>query len=236
MIPKIIHYCWFGGNPKPKMAEKCIASWKKYCPGWEIIEWNEANFDVNQNGYTKMCIEQKKYAFLSDYVRLKVVAEHGGVYFDTDVELLKPIDELLENEAFFGFETPEYVASGLGFGSVAHGTVIDAMLREYDELLDGTQGVRMCPALNTAALEKLGLVRDGSKQTVAGALILPADYLNPYESTTGRLNKTKNTISVHWYSASWMNWRKKLRSAITRPLHRIFGEDCFKWLKKRNIS
>lgn len=232
MIPKIIHYCWFGGNPKPKLAKKCIASWKKHCPGWQIIEWNESNFDVNQNGYTKMCIEQKKYAFLSDYVRLKVVEEHGGVYFDTDVEVLRPIDKLLENEAFFGYETPKYVASGLGFGSVAHGTVIEAMLREYDELLDGTQGVRMCPALNTAALEKLGLIRNGSKQIVAGALILPVEYLNPYEANTGRRNKTKNTYSVHWYNASWMRPDQKLRIAITRPLHRIFGEDCFKWLKK----
>lgn len=232
MIPQKIHYCWFGGNPKPKLAEKCIASWKKYCPGWEIIEWNESNFDVNQNGYTRMCTEQKKYAFLSDYVRLKVVAEHGGIYFDTDVELLRPINDLLENEAFFGFETPEYVASGLGFGSAAHGTAIKAMLREYDLLLDGTKGVQGCPGLNTAALEKLGLVRDGSKQTVAGALVLPVEYLNPYESSTGRLHKTKHTYSVHWYNASWMDWKQKLRSAITRPLHRIFGEDCFKWLKK----
>lgn len=232
MIPKIIHYCWFGGNPKPKLAEKCIASWKRFCPGWEIIEWNESNFDVDQNGYTRMCIEQKKYAFLSDYVRLKVVADCGGVYFDTDVELVKPIDELLENEAFFGFETPEYVASGLGFGSVAHGTAISTMLAEYDFLLDGTQGVRGCPLLNTSGLEKLGLVRDGSKQMVAGALILPADYLNPYESSTGRLRKTKNTCSIHWYNASWMDWKTKLRSMITRPLHRIFGENCFKWLKK----
>jgi hypothetical protein len=228
----MIHYCWFGGNPKPKLAEKCIASWKKYCPGWEIIEWNESSFDVEQNGYTKMCLEQKKYAFLSDYVRLQVVAEQGGVYFDTDVELLRPIDELLENEAFFGFETPQYVASGLGFGSVAHGTAIEAMLREYDKLLDGTCGVQMCPALNTAALEKLGLVPDGSMQTVAGALVLPMEYLNPYESATGRLNKTKNTYSIHWYNASWMSTGRKLRSAITRPLHRIFGEDCFKWLKR----
>ena len=232
MIPKKIHYCWFGGNPKPKLAEKCIASWKKYCPGWEIIEWNETNFDTNCCGYTKMCIEQKKYAFLSDYVRLLMVAEHGGVYFDTDVELLKPIDELLEYEAFFGFETPEYVASGLGFGSVAHATAIEAMLREYDAFLDGTQGVRTCPALNTQALETLGLVRDGSRQIVAGALILPVECLNPYESSTGRLNKTRNTYSVHWYSASWMSKGTRLRSAITRPLHRIFGENCFKWLKK----
>ena len=232
MIPKKIHYCWFGGNPKPKLAEKCIASWKRYCPDWEIIEWNESNFDVHQNGYTSMCIEQKKYAFLSDYVRLKVVAEHGGVYFDTDVEVIKSLDPLLENEAFFGFETPEYVASGLGFGSVAHGTAVEAMLREYDPLLDGTQGVRGCPVLNTAAMEKLGLVKDGSLQTVAGAVILPPDRLNPYESSTGRLNKTKNTYSIHWYNASWMSPWGKLRAAITRPLHRIFGEGCFKWLKK----
>ena len=232
MIPRKIHYCWFGGNPKPKLAEKCIASWKKYCPGWEIIEWNESNFDVNQNGYTKMCIEQKKYAFLSDYVRLMAVAEHGGVYFDTDVELLKPIDDLLDYEAFFGFETPETVNSGQGFGSAAQGAAVKAMLHEYDDLLDGTQGVRMCPILNTMALEKLGLALDGSMQVVAGAKILPIEYMNPYESNTGRLKKTRNTYSVHWYSASWMSKGKKLRSAITKPFHRIFGVDCFKWLKK----
>ena len=232
MIPKIIHYCWFGGNPKPKMAEKCIESWKKYCPDWQIIEWNEQNFDVNRNGYTKMCIEQRKFAFLSDYVRLFVVAEHGGVYFDTDVEVIKSLEPLLENEAFFGFETPEFVASGLGFGSVAHGTAVEAMLREYDILLDGTKGVIGCPRLNTAALEKLGLVRDGSMQVVAGAKILPIEYLNPYESNTGRLKKTKNSYSIHWYSASWMSWKKQLRAAITKPFHRIFGVDCFKWLKK----
>ena len=228
MIPKIIHYCWFGGNPKPKMAEKCIASWKKHCPGWEIVEWNESNFDVNRNGYTRMCLEQKKYAFLSDYVRLLVVAEQGGVYFDTDVELLRPLDDLLENEAFFGFETPEFVNSGQGFGSVAHGTAIEAMLREYDFLLDGTEGVRGCPVLNTAALEKLGLRRDGTMQMVAGTKILPIEYMNPYESSTGILNKTKNTYSVHWYSASWMSTAKRLRSALTRPLHRLLGTDFFR--------
>ena len=228
MIPKLIHYCWFGGNPKPKMAEKCIASWKKHCPGWEIIEWNESNFDVNMNGYTKMCLEQKKYAFLSDYERLLVVAEQGGVYFDTDVELLRPLDDLLENEAFFGFETPEFVNSGQGFGSVAHGTAIEAMLREYDFLLDGTEGVRGCPVLNTAALEKLGLRRDGTMQMVAGTKILPIEYMNPYESSTGILNKTKNTYSVHWYSASWMSTAKRLRSALTRPLHRLLGTDFFR--------
>lgn len=232
MIPPKIHYCWFGRSPKPKLAEKCIASWKKYCPGYEIIEWNEDNFDINMNGYTRMCYEQKKYAFLSDYARLLVVAEHGGIYFDTDVELIRPIDTLLEQNAFFGFETPEYVASGLGFGSVPHSRAIEAMVAEYDFLLDGTQGTRGCPRLNTSALLKLGLVQDGSYQTVADAVILPADFLNPYENATGRVKKTENTVSIHWYSAAWMSRKQKIRSAIMRPLHRIFGVDAFKRFRK----
>lgn len=232
MIPKVIHYCWFGHGEKPELARKCIASWKKFCPDYEIIEWNEGNFDVKQNGYTQMCYEEKKYAFLSDYVRLLVVAEYGGIYFDTDVELLKSLDQLLDHEAFFGFETPEYVASGLGFGSIAHGTVIEAMLAEYEQLLDGQNGMIGCPRLNTAALVKLGLVQNGKIQTIHNAVIYPVSYFNPYESSTGRLIKTEDTISVHWYAATWMSKKQKLRSFISRPLHRIFGVDAFKRFQK----
>lgn len=232
MIPKVIHYCWFGRGEKPKLAQKCIASWHKFCPDYEIIEWNEDNFDVNMNSYTRMCYDHKKYAFLSDYVRLWVVAENGGIYFDTDVELLKPIDHLMNCEAFFGFETPEFIASGLGFGSVPHGTAIESMLAEYNIYLDGEHGTAGCPVLNTSALVKLGLKRDGTYQDIAGNIMLPVDYLNPYESSTGRLNKTENTVSIHWYSASWMSRKQLIRQKITRPLHRIFGTDCFKRLKK----
>lgn len=232
MIPKIIHYCWFGGKELPKLAKKCIASWEKYCPDYEIIQWNESNFDLNRNGYTRMCVEQKKWAFLSDYVRLLVVAEHGGIYFDTDVELLRSPDGLLENEAFFGFETEEYVATGLGFGSAAGGEAVTAMLAEYEPLLDGGQGVISCPQLNTAALVKLGLRQSGERQNVAGAEILPVDWLNPYESTTGRLNKTKNTVSVHWYTGAWLSPGQRLRLAIGKPLRRMFGNDFLQRLKK----
>lgn len=232
MIPKTIHYCWFGRGEKPKLAEKCIASWRKYCPDYEIIEWNEDNFDLNQNGYTRWCYDNKKYAFLSDYVRLAVVAEHGGLYFDTDVELLKSPDTLLEQEAFFGFETPDYVASGLGFGSAAHGTATETMLAEYEPLLDGLHGTKGCPRLNTSALVKLGLTANGQLQTVAGAVIYPVEYFNPYESATGRLKKTENTVSIHWYSATWMSPKQKLRSAIGKPLHRIFGVDFFQRFRK----
>lgn len=231
MIPKTIHYCWFGGAEKPPKVRRCIASWKRYCPDHTIIEWNEENFDVGQNGYTRMCLEEKKYAFLSDYARLVIVAEHGGLYFDTDVELVRSPDALLEHEAFFGFETPGFVASGLGFGSIAHGRAVEAMLAEYDPLLDGAHGVVGCPLLNTQALEKLGLVRDGSRQEVAGATIYPIEWFNPYDSATGRLKRTKDTISIHWYTASWLPPLTRLRVAVGRPLRRILGPDLFRRLR-----
>ena len=238
MIPKKIHYCWFGCGEKPALAKKCIASWKKYCPDYEIIEWNEDNFDVNMNDYTKMCYAQKKWAFLSDYVRLWVVYQNGGLYFDTDVELVRNPDFLLENQAFFGFETEisnsknAVSNSGLAFGSVASGLALEMMLKEYDPLLDGKHGVIGCPELNSKALAKIGLVRDGSYQEFEWGTVYPKEYFNPYESTTGVLNKTKNTVSIHWYMGSCLTKGQLLRSKITRPIHRLFGTDCFAWLRK----
>lgn len=241
MIPKKIHYCWFGRGEKPKLAKKCIASWKKYCPDYEIIEWNEDNFDVNINSYTRMCYSKKKYAFLSDYVRLWVVYHNGGIYFDTDVELVKNPDFLLKNQAFFGFESGVNQVSnpknaetntGLAYGSVASGLALETMLKEYDPLLDGMHGVVMCPSLNTSALVKLGLIPDGTYQEFDWGTVYPKEYFNPYESTTGRLKKTKNTVSIHWYMGSCLTTTQKIRSIISKPLHRIFGTDCFSWFKK----
>ena len=128
MIPKIIHYCWFGKGEKPKLAQKCIDSWKEHCFDYKIVEWNEDNFDINTNAYTKMCFEQSKYAFLSDYLRLIVVYKYGGIYFDTDVEVIKSIDNLLDNKAFFGFETDKYINTGQGFGAEADAEIINKMI------------------------------------------------------------------------------------------------------------
>ena len=236
MIPKIIHYCWFGGKAKPELAKKCIKSWKKFCPDWELREWNEANFPISDYPYARYCLENGKWAFLSDFVRLVVVEEHGGVYLDTDVELLKPLDSLCEYDAYYGFEDERYVNTGLGFGAVAHHETVKAMKERYLALEPGEQGdfpLITCPQLNTKALKKLGLIKNGQRQSVAGAEILPSDYLSPYEYTTGRMRKTENTVSVHWYSKSWVSPAEKLRSKLTQPLHRIFGTDCFAWLKKK---
>ena len=228
MIPKTIHYCWFGRGEKPQLAQKCIASWKKFCPDYEFVEWNEDNFDVNRNGYTRMCYEQKKYAFLSDYVRLLVIEEYGGIYFDTDVELLRPLDQLLTHPSFFGFEDAEHVNTGVGFGAESGNPAVQAMLAEYDPLLSGEQGIIGCPILNTNALQKLGLCLNGEKQDLGIAVVYPADYFNPYDDPTGKLNKTKNTFSIHWYSKSWMSKGTVLRSKLTKPLHRLFGKDFFR--------
>lgn len=228
MIPKTIHYCWFGRSEKPKLVKKCITSWEKFCPDYKIIEWNEDNFDVNMNGYTRMCYEQKKYAFLSDYARLLVVAEHGGIYFDTDVEVLHSFDKLLIHPAYFGFEDAEHVNTGVGFGAELGNPAVQAMLAEYDQLLQGDSGVIGCPILNTNALKKMGLCLNGEKQELGIAVVYPVDYFNPYDDPTGRLNKTKNTLSVHWYSKSWMSKGTILRSKLTKPLHRLLGKDFFR--------
>ena len=133
-IPKVLHYCWFGGAPKPKNIQNCIRSWKKYCPDYEIIEWNEQNFDVSQSLYTRQAYDARRWAFVADYARLKILYEQGGIYMDTDVELLRPLDDLLAYPAFFGFQHNNEVATGLGFGAEAHSPVVKALLDDYDGL------------------------------------------------------------------------------------------------------
>ena len=231
MIPKIIHYCWFGRNPLSARMKKCIESWKKNCPDYKIIEWNEDNFNIQLNGYTKMCYEQKKYAFLSDYARLWIVYQNGGIYLDTDVEVLKSFDKLLNIEAFFGFENCEYVNTGLGFGAVKKNGLVKAMLEEYKPYTDGKHGTAGCPILHTEALCKVGLKQNGKLQYINEAAISPKEYFNPCESTTGKLLKTENTYSIHWYSMSWLAPEQRLKSRITKIFHRLLGTGCFQFLK-----
>lgn len=232
MIPKKIHYCWFGRAEKPKLVKKCIESWQMYCPDYEIIEWNEDNFDVSINDYTKMCYENGKWAFLSDYARLLIIYENGGIYFDTDVEVIKSVDPLLQHGAFFGFENNEFVATGLGFGAEKGHTVIKKMLEEYHPLMDGMSGVEMCPKLNTQALSKMGLEKNGCYQVLAdNTIIYPIDFFNPLDDATGVLNITDNTYSINHYGKTWMDKKTIFRSKLTRPFHRVFGMDCFSFLK-----
>ena len=235
MIPKKIHYCWFGGKELPDLAKKCIASWEKYSPQWEIIRWDESNFDFKRYPFAAYCLKNRKWAFLSDIVRLVVVYEQGGVYLDTDVEMVRSFDPLCRNEAFFGFELNEQINTGHGFGAQAGHETVKAMLDEYLKLQPNEKGdysLVACPRLNTDALLPFGLELNGELQKVAGAEVYPIEFFNPYEYTTGQMRKTKNTYSIHWFNQSWISPSQKLRAKLTKPFHRLFGVDCFRWLRR----
>lgn len=225
MIPKKIHYCWFGRGEKPELARRCIASWKKFCPDFEIIEWNEDNCEYLAMPFMAEAYAAKKYAFVSDVMRLIVLERYGGVYFDTDVELIRDITPLLDDGGFIGFENDMYVASGLTIAAEAHHPVICAMIEEYQKLhftnADGTMNAVGCPHLNTDVMERFGLVRNGSEQTVSGIHVYPADYFNPLDSATGKLTKTENTYSIHWYSMSWLPRGVRLKAKMGRLWRRI---------------
>lgn len=225
MIPKIIHYCWFGRGEKPELAKKCIASWRKSCPDFEIREWNEGNCDYLSIPFMAEAYAAKKYAFVSDVMRLIVLEQYGGVYFDTDVEVLRDISPLLDDEGFIGFENDQFVNSGQVMAAKAHHPVIQAMIEEYKKLhftdADGTATPVGCPRLNTDVMEQFGLIRNGREQVVAGIHVYPADYFNPVDSTTGKLTKTENTYSIHWYSMSWLPKRVQMKAKMGRILRRV---------------
>ncbi len=224
MIPKIIHYCWFGRGEKPASVKRCIASWRKHCPGFEIREWNEDNCDYLSIPFMAEAYQAKKYAFVSDVMRLIVLEQDGGVYFDTDVEVIKDISPLLKNEGFIGFENDQFVASGLVLASEAHHPVIQAMIDEYKKLHfidpDGSFNPVGCPHLNSDVMERFGLVRNGEEQIVSGIHVYPEDFFNPMDSTTGKLSKTRNTYSIHWYSMSWMSKKTQIRVKLGRIVRR----------------
>ena len=228
-IPKVIHYCWFGNGKMPAISEKCIKSWKKYCPDYEIICWNEENFDLTQNRYMKEAYEAGKWAFVSDYARLKVIYDHGGIYLDTDVELRKPLDPLLENGGFMGFDEKGIVATGLGFGAEAGNEIVGAFLKDYDDLPfvlpDGSFDLTPCPDRNTAVLEHLGMDLKTHDQVFMGMRFLPREYLCPMDYYTGKKTITQNTYSIHHYCASWTS---KVTKRTTR-IKRIIG---LKWYNK----
>ena len=223
MIPKIIHYCWFGGNPKPEIIEKCMASWKKHCPDWEIIEWNESNYDVNANPYTREAYEAKKWAFVTDVVRLEIVNRYGGVYMDTDVELLEGIDSFAEHKAFYFFETDRNVNSGLGFGAEAGHETLGAMLSFYEGkhfLVNGKPDLSPCPAKNTEALCSIypAFRRNGQTQYIDGTAVFSCgDY---------------GAVARHHGTMSWVDGVKGQHVYKDTRLKRMLRkEEYFDWIE-----
>lgn len=243
MFPKIIHYCWFGRNPLPPLAEKCIASWKKYLPDYEIKEWNEDNFDVNLIPYTQEAYEAKKYAFVSDYARFWILYKYGGLYFDTDVEVIRPLDDIIARGAFMGLErdcetgaTEQCeVAPGLGLGCNPglgqYRKILDFYATLHFRLQDGSLNLATIVQYTTELLRQDGLKNIPGIQKVGDIYVYPSEYFCPYNIVTKRKHITQNTRTIHHYMASWMNVPSSEK--IKRIFRNIVPESWLLWYNKK---
>lgn len=245
-IPNKIHYCWFGKSKMPPLIEECIESWRRFFPEYEIIEWNESNFEVTETAYMKEAYECGKWAFVSDYARLKIIYEYGGIYFDTDVEVLKNFEPLLKKGGYMSYENTtgermrKYVNTGLGFAAFPRDEVVYKMMQEYDNrhfVIDGEMDLTPCPVRNTRALEKLGLVPNGSLQVVKDITIYPFEYFCGYDMYNTHPYVTSNTYTIHHYSGSWKNefrgWNWFKYKVLILGLQKILGYERYKILKRK---
>lgn len=215
MIPKKIHYCWFGQGKLSSKARKCIQSWKKYCPDYEIIRWDESNYDIHKNRYVEQAYKEEKWAFLTDYVRLDVIYEHGGIYLDSDVELIKSLDALLKDKCYMGMEQIGTVATGLGFGAEAKHPFLKENMKYYESeknfWKDGKFSPPICVKITTRLLKEYGLLKENKIQNIRNVTIYPTDYFCPLKMGTNKLTITKNTYSIHHYAASWYTGNAMVR-------------------------
>lgn len=227
MIPKTIHYCWFGCGEKPNLVKKCIESWRKYCPDYKIIEWNEDNFDVNCCLYVRQAYEAKKYAFVSDYVRLSALYNFGGIYMDTDVEVLKSFDTLLNHRCIFGFEEKEYVATSFMACEVKN-IIINEYLNMYNNEIfkkqDGSLNTYTNVNRLTYLLEHKGLKRNNEKQKFDEIVVYPKEYFSPYDYINCIDERTENSYCIHWFYVSWMSKREQIKKIIKRLFVKYFGK------------
>jgi len=236
MIPKIIHYCWFGENPLPELAQKCIASWKKYCPDYELVLCNESSFDVNSVPFTAQVAKAKKWGFIVDYLRAYLVYNHGGIYLDVDVELLKPFDDnMLQNKCFGGFESGFENENLVNPGNIFAGEkkcdiakeIID-FYSSYNFIKEsGELNLTPSPKIFTNILQKYGLKNENVYQNLGVFTAYPAEYFCPKSYVTGLTNITKNTISIHHYDGSWLSVGAANRQKIIYGMFSALGDNAF---------
>lgn len=232
MIPKIIHYCWFGRGEMPKLMKKCLKSWKKFCPDWQIVRWDEDSFDVNSTLWTKQAYEARKFAFVSDYVRLKALHEMGGVYLDTDVELVQPIDRFLEHPAFSGFESTDTVQTGI-IGAEKGNAVIESWLEYYKDrayLVDGKPVMVPNVSHITENLKARGLVMDDTLQVIDGMAIYPQTWFCPLSAVSIQRKITENTHVMHYFTSTWRTDKAKKDFARVKR-HQRWWYRVLEWLR-----
>lgn len=227
MIPKVIHYCWFGRNPLPELTIECIESWKKYCSDFEIKLWNEDNFNFEENQFAREAYQEKKWAFVSDYVRLKILYEEGGIYMDTDVKVLKPLESLLQHNAFSGFENNQFISTAI-MGSERKNPWIGYLLSYYEEKsfyktdgsLNNETNVKIITRMTR---ERYPVCLDNSYQEFPDFVLYPKDYFCPLDNRTGKLTITDNSYTIHLFDGSWLGGLEKESMERAKVLNRTFG-------------
>lgn len=236
-MKKYIHYCWFGGKPLPKLAKKCIKSWKKYLPDYEIMEWNENNVDLNECPFVKEAYENKKWAFVADYFRAKALKEYGGIYFDTDMKIIKPINFLLENDTFLGIEDSGKIAAGVWFEKNAE-AYLPTKLYEFYKSCNGFSP-ELAHAISIPKIITNSI--DDSSYTIGkkeiqhlkhNITIFPRDYFYPYSYDRQNNEFTDNTCMIHYYDATWVPKYEQREIKIFRILGRDKGQKFINLLRK----
>lgn len=226
-IPKVIHYCWFGGAPLPEKVVKCIESWKKWCPDYQIIRWDESNYDYTKNKFAYDAYLNRKWAFVSDVARLDIIYHYGGIYLDTDVELIKTLDFLLNDTSFMAFEHGKMVNTGLGFGAEKGNYLIYKNLEAYENLVfsnvDDALNLIYCSVVTTNVLQEFGLVREDRVQMLAGLKVYPTSYFCPMILNNGTARIKKETVAIHHCTGSWLNEKEKHITKVRRNIYTRFG-------------
>lgn len=212
-IPKIIHYCWLGQGKIPEQNKIWMESWKKHCPDYEIVEWNEKNYDVSKNKYMHAAYRERKWGFVSDYMELDVIYHYGGIYLDTDVEIVKNLDELLYQDAFMGIDGTKLISLGLGFGAKPEFDLI-RQLRDIYDLFDfyypdGTMNLTSAPKLQRSFFENIGYKNNGEFQRIGGLSVYPEKVLSGKCNWTGMISPTEHTFAIHHYDGSWTSRKRK---------------------------
>lgn len=226
-IPRIIHYCWFGRGSKSRKIRHCLKSWKKYMPDYQVFEWNEDTFDMGMNAFVKEAYDAKKYAFVSDYVRLYALYHHGGIYMDTDVEVIRPLDRFLNHEVFSGFEDEVYLQSGT-MGAVAQHSWIGELLEYYHgrrfKLADGQLDMTTNTSIMSRITASQGLQLNGQYQVLDnGVTFYPRTYFSPYDYINGASYITDDSYTIHHFSKSWLPRHVRVRSHLKKLIGRYIG-------------
>lgn len=235
-IPKIIHYCWFGNKDKPSIVKKCIASWERYLDSYKIIEWNEDNFNINSNDFVRQAYNAGKFAFVSDYVRVYALYNYGGIYLDTDVEVLQSLDKFLHHDSFWGFEEKNYIATST-IGASKGNTLIKQFLDSYKEkkflLENGNFDTLTNVAIITKMIEEMGIEMNDTYQELREvAVFYPRTYFSPYDYINCRYFLSENSYTIHHFYKSWLPFSARIKANIKSILAKVIGGDMIAKLRK----